>query len=153
MVNAFRKYLFVVLVAGLFFLIACNARVDPGVWTIDGERVADGVIITHVGPEHCGWESARLLHIGDPLGSAKESGRDVNQYIRDPEGVFSGFADRFSTTYDPEAVLPGGAEFSGYARNGVELWISESQLDTAVYMVDGSRVERWPRADPIFLCA
>ena len=82
-----------------------------------------------------------------------ESGRDVNQYIRDPEGVFAHNRDSLRSTYEPNAELPGDAKFSEYAKNGVELWISQSQLDTAIYMVDGSSVERWPKAEPIILCA
>lgn len=54
--------------------------------------------------------------------------------------------------FESDAELPGDAEFSGYVKNGVELWISQSQLDTAVYMVDGSRVERWPKAEPGIYC-
>ncbi|MCH7983676.1 MAG: hypothetical protein IIC28_06890 [Chloroflexi bacterium] len=94
-----------------------------------------------------------LLHIGSPLGSVNESGRDVSQYIRDPEGVFAHNRDSLRSTYEPDADLPVDAEYSGYMKNGVELWISQSQLDTAIYMVDGSSVERWPKAEPIILCA
>ncbi len=82
-----------------------------------------------------------------------ESGRDVNQYIRDPEGVFTQLTDRLRSTYDPNANLPSDAKFSGYVKNSVELWISQTQLDRAVYMVDGSKVERWPKAEQIILCA
>lgn len=123
------------------------------IWDVDGEPVSPEIIISLIGPAHCEWESATLLHIGSPLGSVMESGRDVNQYLRDPEGVFNGLEDRLRSTYDPNADLPSDAKFSGYVRNGVELWVSQSQIDIAVYMVDGSTVERWPKAEPIILCA
>lgn len=128
---------------------------DWTIWewkTVDGRPVSGEIIITHAGPGHCDWESASFLHIGSPLGTIQESGRDVNQYVRDPEGVLSQLKVRFRTTYDPKADLPGDAEFSGYVNNGVELWISQSLLDTAIYMVDGSNVERWPKTEPIVLC-
>ncbi|MCH8910409.1 MAG: hypothetical protein IH867_06695 [Chloroflexi bacterium] len=151
--NIARKFLLSVSAASLLLLIACNANGNAGVWTINGERVPKGTISTLTGLEHCGWESATLLHIGSPLGSVMESGRDTNQYIRDPEGVFIQLAARFRSTYEPDADLPVDAEYSGYMKNGVELWISQSQLDTVIYMVDGSSVERWPKAEPIILCA
>lgn len=151
--NIARRLLLVAFAASLFLLIACSAKGSTNVWTVDGEHVPTEIIISHTGLEHCGWESATLLHIGSPLGSVMESGRDVNQYIRDPEGVFSQITGRFRTTYDPNANLSGDAEFSGYVKNSVELWISQTQLDEAIYMVDGSRIERWPKAEPIILCA
>ena len=52
--------------------------------------------------------------------------------------------------FESDAELPGDAEFSGYVKNGVEFWISQKQLDLAVYMVDGSLVGKWPRANPMF---
>lgn len=98
-------------------------------------------------------ERDSAAHRGSPLGSVKESGRDVSQYIRDPEGVCVHNRDSLRSTYGLDAVLPVDAEYSGYMKNGVELWISQSQLDTAIYMVDGSNVGRWPMAEPIILCA
>ena len=147
-----RKFLIAFMVS-LLLLIACTATEGAKVWTIDGRQVPGEIIITHAGPEHCDWESASFLHIGSPLGTIQESGRDVNQYVRDPERILSQLKDRFRTTYDPKADLPVDAEYSGYMKNGVELWISQSQLDTAIYMVDGSNVGRWPKTEPIILCA
>ncbi len=128
---------------------------QPGanVWKINGQLAPTETIISITGPGHCDWESATLLHIGSPLGSVMESGRDVHQYLGDPEGIFAQLTDRLRSTYDPNADLPNDAKFSGYVRNGVELWVSQSQIDEAIYMVDGSRVERWPKAEPIILCA
>ena len=151
--NIARNFLLPAIAVSLVLLIACSAAWSNRAWTLNGELAPKGTIITFKGLEHCEWESANLLVIGSPLGSVMESGRDENQYIRDPEGVFSQFKARFRATYEPDAQLPGDAEFSGYVKNGVELWISQSQLDTAIYMVDGSSVERWPKAEPIILCA
>ena len=150
--NSGRNFLLAAFAVSCFLLIACSAQGSNNIWTVDGEHVPTEIIISHTGPEHCGWESATLLHIGSPLGSVMESGRDVNQYLRDPEGVFTQLTDRLRSTYDPNADLPSDAKFSGYVRDGVELWVSQSQIDNAIYMIDGSRVERWPKAEPIILC-
>ncbi len=150
--NIGRRLPLVAFAASFFLLIACSAQGSTNVWTVDGEHVPAEIIISLTGSEHCGWESATLLHIGSPLGSVNESGRDVNQYLRDPEGVFTRLTDRLRSTYEPNADLPSDAEFSGYVRDGVELWVSQSQIDKAIYMVDGARVERWPKAEPIILC-
>ena len=77
----------------------------------------------------------------------------VHEYVKDPFGDLSRYGSRPPVGFEPDADPPSDAEFSGYVKNGVELWISQKQLDNAVYMVDGSAVEKWPRADPMFGCS
>ena len=55
--------------------------------------------------------------------------------------------------FEADAELPAGAEFSRYVNHGVALWISPSRLETEVCMVDGFKVEKWPRMDPSVGCA
>ncbi len=59
-----------------------------------------------------------------------ESGDDVHQYIRDPDDVFvrRDLARSFNTTYSPNATLPPDAKFSGFKRDGIELWTSQTEL-------------------------
>lgn len=134
----------------LLMLGSINCTAD--VWTLDGERVQPRTISTLPGSDHCGWETTTLLHIGSPLGSVLESGADVHRYVRDPEGVYTILSDRIRTTYAHDTQLPPNAKYSGYKKGGVELWIDDTELDSAIYMVEGSIVERWPKADPIILC-
>ena len=123
-------------------------------WTnVNGNRVSGEIIYSSAGSDHCGWETATFLHIGSPLGASMEPRRVVHEYVKDPGGVLSRYGSRPPVGFEANAELPGDAEFSGYVKNGVELWISQKQLDLAVYMVDGPVVEKWPRADPMFGCA
>ena len=107
------------------------------VWTHE----SSGLILTDIpGPGHCGWESARMLHL-------EIDGVLASQYLRDPAGVFAGL--ELLETYDEGVDLPDDATFSGYRTDeGLELWFTES--DRAAYVVTPDGVERWPRArEPI----
>ena len=113
----------------------------------DGRRVwahlTDGSILTDIpGPGHCGWESARILHVPNPDGTLG------SQYLRDPFGVFDDIPTLLDT-YAEDVELPAEASDSGYrSPDGLELWFTDA--DTAAYVVTADGVERWPRpADPI----
>lgn len=110
------------------------------VWT----HVDSGAILTDiVGPGHCGWQSARILHVIAPDDSIK-------QYVRDPEGVL-GVPLRDSYAADLDAV-PDDAGDSGYrTADGGELWFTES--DRAAYVVLGDAIERWPRTTDVIGCS
>jgi hypothetical protein len=114
----------------------------------DGRRVwthaETGAIVTDIaGPEHCGWESARMMHI-------EEDGVLSKQYLRDPEGVFDQVPLR--ETYAEDVELPDDAADTGYrSPEGYELWFTES--DTAAYVATPDGVERWPRPVEIIGCA
>jgi hypothetical protein len=119
--------------------LGSDADLGPGqrIWT----HVETGRILTDIaGPGHCGWESARMLHV-------ERSGRLLYQYLRDPEGVFNfgGLED----TYAEGVELPGDAFFSGYrTEDGLELWFTPE--NRAAYVVTPDGIERWPRAtEPI----
>lgn len=97
------------------------------------------------GPGHCGWESARMLHVSNDEGTL------AKQYLRDPLGVFAdvpGLLDDYAEGLE----LPPDATFSGYATDdGLELWFTPD--DRAAYVVTPDGVERWPRAEPPIGCA
>ena len=117
------------------------AEFDAGrrVWA----HLTDGSILTDIpGPGHCGWESARMLHVPNADGTL---GR---QYLRDPFGVFDDIPALLDT-YAEDVELPADATDSGYrSPDGLELWLTDA--DTAAYVVTPDGVERWPRpADPI----
>jgi hypothetical protein len=145
----------VILFALVVFAIVLLTASSCPVWTTaNGEQVPDGTIHTLIADDHCGWESSTLLHIGSPIGTVMDYGTNFHQYIRDPESVYihPGLARSFKTTFNPNATPPLDAKFSGFNRDGVELWISDSELDSAVYMISESSTERWPKADPPIFC-
>lgn len=103
---------------------------------------ADGLILTDIaGPGHCGWERARMLHVGE--------GDSFRQYIRDPLGVMRELS--LLESYASGVDLPADAVDSGYRSGDLELWFTPA--DTAAYVVTPGGVERWPRADPPIGCA
>jgi hypothetical protein len=124
-----------------------------GTWrTADGQEVPEQIINSIMGPEHCSWETVTFLRFGMPLGAEKTSGSDTQTFTRDPYGDLNRGGWQL-VQFDGDAELPDDAEFSGYFNDGVELWISPSRLETEVYMVDGSKVEKWPRMNPRVGCA
>jgi hypothetical protein len=103
------------------------------------------------GPDHCGWTSATFLHLGWPVGTVATDPDRVRQYVRDPQGLF---ADQLVAPFEPDAALPDDAADTGYHRGPIELWISPSDRDEAVYVVnvDTDVVERWTRPIVAFGC-
>ncbi|MGH2358366.1 MAG: hypothetical protein ACRDGJ_10200, partial [Candidatus Limnocylindria bacterium] len=103
-----------------------------------------GMILTDiVGPAHCNWQSASLLHLENPDGTF------AKQYVRDPEGVLP--VASLIETYAEGVAMPDDATFSGYATDdGLELWFTPD--DEAAYVVTQNGVERWPRAEEPILC-
>jgi hypothetical protein len=59
----------------------------------------------------------------------------------------------FATTFDANATLPTNARDTGYHRNGWHLWIVDSAINRAVWLVHEDTVERWPAANEIVGCA
>ena len=117
-------------------------------WTKDGRPVDALELNSVAGPEHCGWQSAVMMHLGWPLGTVSRTVADIHQFIRDPDGVIDkGFRDRLRL----HAALPADARDTGYRNRDLELWLSPSDPDAA-YLRTSSDVERWPRADPVVAC-
>ena len=100
--------------------------------------------------EHCDWGSATFLWIGrESVPGIEET--FYGQYVQDPDGLFDDLlADEFIASID----LPEDAEFTGYSKSRLRLWIAPSIL-TAVFLEIEGRFPQWPRVegtDPI-LCA
>jgi hypothetical protein len=119
----------------------------PGpTWTLNGRPVDGSILNSFAGPEHCGWQSATMMHLGRPIDTLS---RNVHQFIRDPDGVVDrGLRERLA----PHATLPADARGTGYRDGELELWLAPSDPDS-VYLRAGDDVERWPRAQRIFGCA
>ena len=73
----------------------------------------------------------------------------ARQYLRDPRGVVRFNAlDRFVRAAD----LPSDATGTGYRHGSIEIFISPSDQDRAIYVVGPEGAERWPRSEPKTLC-
>lgn len=93
-------------------------------------------------PEHCGWESARVLITGPTMGQPYAA--DSVHYVRDPEGVLEMPALTESLRLD--ATLPPTALDTGYRRGAVELWHVADDA-SSVWLVSAEGVERWPAGE------
>jgi len=122
----------------------------PGpTWTKNGHPVNGRELNSIAGPDHCGWQSAVMMHLGWPLGTISQTSAEIRQFIRDPNGVIDhGLRDKLAIAID----LPPDAEDTGYRNGELELWLRPSDPDAA-YLRVGDDVERWPRADPVIACA
>jgi hypothetical protein len=120
----------------------------------DGSPDAVGtVFVVFRGAEHCQWESASFMHMGWPIGTVSNAPEDWRQFVRDPKSLFDDGALHMG--YLSDMTLPSDATDTGYHRGPWQLWVSPSQADDAVFVVDADTgsVERWGRATPPILCA
>jgi immunoglobulin-like protein involved in spore germination len=131
-----------------------------GTW-VDGNGVplpagspdaAGTVLFVFRGAEHCQWQSVTFMHLGWPVGTVSNSPDQWRQYVRDPLGRFDDGA--LHVGYLSDTSLPSDAADTGYHRGPWQLWVSPSQADDAVFVVDADTgaVERWGRATPPILC-
>ena len=113
---------------------------------------AGNVLNVYRGAEHCQWESVTFMNIGWPVGTLSNAQGDWRQYVRDPQGLFDDGA--LHVGYLSDTSLPSDATDTGYHRGAWRLWVSPSQADDAVFVVnaDTGAVERWGRATPPILC-
>ena len=89
--------------------------------------------------------------VGWPIGTPAPTAADARQYVRDPKGVLPSSA--LHATLDLHAKLPTDATTTGFTVKGVTLYLAPSDQDQAAYLVAGTDVERWPRSDPMTVCA
>ena len=92
----------------------------------------------------CDNGHAAILQIGRPLGAAMDP-LVRWEYVRDPADEF--LEQRWLTErYDGDTESPDDAADTGWTNGNIDLWISPSDLDRAIYLVRNGTVERWPRA-------
>ena len=125
----------------------------PGaLWTKNGAIVPPLIIDAAAGPSPCdGWQSATFLTLGWPLGRRASFSTQARQYVRDPRGVVD--PANLRSHLDLHATLPPDARPTGYFDGGAQLYVAPSNEDVAIYIVEGSTVERWPRSDPMTTCS
>jgi hypothetical protein len=114
-----------------------RAHLDIRVWADrEGRPAPVSKIFSAAGPEHCDWQSAEFLHLGD------------RQYLRDPEHALS--RELLHSSYAPKTRLPDGATDTGYRDGRRQLWLSADGSDA--YVRTGGGVERWPGAIERIAC-
>lgn len=112
---------------------------DATAWTKGGCTVPADVLLDRPGPRQCGFDSARVIVIGWPLGAPyTEPGRPALEYVRDPLGVFA-----LGVDFEPLDRLPDGTIDTGYRQQTSELWMDPTD-PSSIYLVDASTIERWP---------
>jgi len=120
-------------------------------WSRDGRGpVENAELATFAGPAHCGWQSATMMFIGWPLGTRADTSARSRMFIRDPHGVYGA---EFRERLVRNARLPTDAKATGYRLGPLELYLSPTDQDEAIYVVAPSGAERWPRVEPMRLCA
>lgn len=135
---------------------ACGAPVEFGPFPGDGWLGPDGapvsseVIEAYSIADECDASGTAVLFVSWPLpGSEADDPPERRQYVRDPAGIFAGAG--LLAPYDGGGTLPDGAGFTGYRSGDVQLWIG-ADSDHYLYLVNGPRVEAWPRVDPEVAC-
>ena len=119
-------------------------------WARDGNTVSTFELATSAGPDHCGWQSATFLTIGWPPGTVSSTAAGAHLYIRDPHGaVGASYRDGLVL----HASLPSDARPTGHHHGSIEIYVSPSDQDGAIYVVGADGAERWPRSQPMRLCA
>jgi hypothetical protein len=91
----------------------------------------------------CGYESVLFFHLPWPLGASTVDLEEL-RFVRDATGEWTRSSS--ATTFDPDSRLPARAYDTGYHRGDWHLWVVDSRITEAVWLVHGDTVERWPAA-------
>ena len=116
---------------------------DPeGAIVVDesGDSIGGSGPLSVRGAPECGSDLVAILEIEFPLGDLQPG--ETRTYIRDPDGVIP--PAELLAPYDGRSALDRDARFSGYETGPYTIWIGDDS-DQYVYLVDGPRVEAWPR--------
>jgi hypothetical protein len=117
----------------------------PGVWN----SVDQTVISARDYLGTCSWDTALFLQVGWPLGTVASTSDATKLFVRDPEGIF---AEAESERFDAQAELPEDAVDTGFRRGTWGLWTAPSLGDKALFLVNGSTVEKWPLLPAVPQC-
>jgi hypothetical protein len=92
----------------------------------------------------CDRGHAAVLSVGHPLGAPIDP-LVRYEYVQDPAGEF---LERgwLTAPFQGKATLPKDAAYTGWTNGNIQLWVSPSEYEDAVYIRYGDKTERWPRA-------
>ena len=99
------------------------------------------VLADRPGPAHCGFEAARVIITGIPIGARYTDETSSATYVRDPGNVFRDAAT--ASAFDSHAKLPKDAVDTGLRHQGTQLWVDPTD-HSAIYLIAETSVERWP---------
>jgi hypothetical protein len=105
-------------------------------WRDTEGSVVDGHVVA-TGYAEC--VNAVLLYVGWPLGTRVDSVDSARIYVRDADGTLETVG-----SLESNATLPKRVRTTGYHLGDVQLWLGKDARKAA-YLVEGSKVERWPR--------
>ena len=135
------------LLVGVVVLVVSLLVWDPwmtnpvGRW-IDraGNPVPDERMQVWTGADHCGTASTKFMALTWPLDRPATYESRMESYVWQPPDDF----------VRPEYVTPGvvetmpaDAENTGFHRGRLTLWVSESNLRKAVFVMDGDEIQQW----------
>ena len=121
-------------------------------WSFQGKRVGWQVISTAAGPAHCALDQATFMTISWPPGTYSETSQHARQYIRDPKGTIPVGRAHLVSTLDLHAHLPAGARATELTYGHINVYVGPD-ADQVIYVAGENTTERWPRSDPMTLCA
>lgn len=130
----------------LLTVVACGGdpvTLDPnGVTIVDanGDAIGPGAPVRLRGAPECGADTVAVIEIEYPLGDLAPD--EVRTYVRDPDAVLP--PELLEAPYDPRSSLSSDARFTDYATERYTIWLG-ADSDQYIYLVDGPRVEAWPR--------
>jgi hypothetical protein len=138
---------FFALFAIAVLLVGCGGRdyevsASPPVSPWDESwRDAEGSVVQDhiVGAGYAECVDAVLLSVGWPLGTPFKTVDSARTYVRDPDGTLKSVG-----SLERHATLPTSTRNTGYHLGDLQLWLGKDARETA-YLVEGSKVERWPR--------
>lgn len=104
------------------------------------------------GAEHCSWEQVTFVELSWPPGFIQNPLPLNRQFARDPAGVL-GPDTGVQGSYDGDATMPVDAVATELHNAEAELWVAESTPDVLYVRRSEGTVERWPRVEPLLLCA
>jgi hypothetical protein len=133
------------LVALALALAACGGPVvlDPDDQVVvdeSGESIGGNGPVSVRGAPECGSDLVAVIEIEFPLGNLDQG--ETRTYVRDPDAVIPPV--ELEAPYDGRSSLSSDIRFTGYETGPYTIWIGEDS-DQYIYLVDGSRVEAWPR--------
>jgi hypothetical protein len=138
---------FFVLSSVAVLLAGCGAHTQvapapapPSSWDESWRDATGAVVEEHVvatGRVEC--VDGVFLSVGWPLGTPFNKIDSARTYVRDPDGTLETVG-----ALDTDATLPRTARNSGYHLDNVQLWFGRNARQAA-YLVEGPKVERWPR--------
>ena len=128
-----------------------------GIWYDEtGSPLPNGLpggepLVLHVmtGHEHCGWQRVLFLSMGWPPGTKVGTSGGYHQYVRDPRGVLDRV--QLAGSFVAGTELRADARYTGLERGPWRLWVVPGDQG-AVFVVNGSYAERWPRTDRVVVC-